>query len=152
MEKVQLLSRNLRRVKQLYNKLLLRELAAHDLDQHYEALLVLAEQDKPITQNMLAELLQMDKSRIVSIVYALGKKKLIISKTNPADRRQHYISLSAKAKEAIPVIEGIIKRVNDLANAGLSDEKLSTFFEVSAMMHQNLLRNATSEHVALTDK
>jgi DNA-binding MarR family transcriptional regulator len=152
MEHVQLLSRNLRKVKQLYNKLLLRELAAHDLDQHYEALLILAEQDKPITQNMLAELLQMDKSRIVSIVYALGKKKLIISKTNPADRREHYISLSAKARAAIPVIESVIRKVNELANAGLTDEKLSTFFEVSAMMHQNLLQNTSVETILVNSK
>src|SRR3569623_980942 len=102
MEQELLLSKTLRRVKQLYHKILLRELAIRDLDQHFEALLVLSEQEKPITQNTLAELLQMDKSRIVSIVYDLGKKHLIISKTNPAYRRQHYISLSAKAKAAIP--------------------------------------------------
>jgi len=145
MEQVQLLSRNLRRVKQLYNRILLRELAVHGLDAHFEALLALSEQEKHVTQNNLAELLQMDKSRIVSIVYDLGKRHLILIKTNPADRREHYITLSAKGREAIPVIESIIKKVNEMANMGLSDEKLSAFFEVSALMHQNLLHNIAAD-------
>ena len=152
MEQVQLLSRNLRRVKQLYNRILLRELAAHNLDQHFEALLALSEQDKPVTQNMLAELLQMDKSRIVSIVYDLGKRNLIIIKTNPADRREHYITLSAKGKGAIPVIENTIAKVNELANTGISEEKLLAFFEASAAMHQNLAKYAEPEALALNAK
>jgi DNA-binding MarR family transcriptional regulator len=142
MERVQLLSRNLRGIKQLYNKTLRRELSSHGLDMHFEALLVLSEQEKPVTQNMLAELLQMDKSRIVSIVYDLKKKNLITIKTNPADRRQHYISLSSKAREAIPVIEETVKKVNELVNAGISDEKLLAFFEVSGMMKKNLTGNS----------
>jgi len=141
MERVQLLSLNLRGIKQLYNKTLRRELAAHGLDLHFEALLVLSEQEKPVTQNMLAELLQMDKSRIVSIVYDLKKKHLITSKTNPSDRREHYISLSGKAKEAIPIIEGAIKKVNGMVNAGINNEKLQAFFEVSCMMRKNLTGN-----------
>lgn len=148
MERVQLLSRNLRRVKQLYHRILLRELAVHGLDQHFEAILALSEQEKPVTQNNLAELLQMDKSRIVSIVYDLSKKQLITIKTNPADRREHNIALSAKGRQAIPVIEDIIKNVNDMANAGLSDEQLSAFFQVSVLMHQNLLANAVTENSA----
>jgi len=152
MEQVQLLSRNLRRVKQLYNRILLRELGTFGLDQHFEALLIIAEQEKPLTQNNLAELLQMDKSRIVSIVYDLGKKHLITVKTNPSDRREHYITLSTKGKGAIPVIEDVIKKVNDMANEGLSEDQLNIFFEVSARMHQNLLHNTTAENPASSVK
>lgn len=146
MERVQLLSRYLRGIKQLYNKTLRRELASHGLDVHFEALLALSEQEKRVTQNMLAELLQTDKSRIVSIVYDLKKKHLILIKTNPADRREHYISLSAKARAAVPIIEEVIKKVNSMVNAGIGDEKLQAFFEVSCMMRRNLLKNGDMEN------
>jgi DNA-binding MarR family transcriptional regulator len=152
MEQAQLLSRNLRRVKQLYNRILLRELAIHNLDQHFEALMALSEQDKPVTQNMLAELLQMDKSRIVSIVYDLGKRHLIIIKTNPADRREHFINLSVKGKAAIPVIENTINKVNEFANTGISEADLDIFFGVSSAMHQNLAKYAEQEAFALNAK
>ena len=151
MERIQLLSRNLRGIKQLYNKTLRRELALHGLDVHFEALLVLAEQEKPVTQNMLAELLQMDKSRIVSIVYDLKKKHLIIIKTNPADRRQHYISLSGKAREAIPIIVEAVRKVNELVNAGIGDEKLKAFFEVSCLMRKNLTENSSPVPTSAND-
>jgi DNA-binding MarR family transcriptional regulator len=138
MEQVHLLSKNLRRINNLYNKILLNELSTLKLDQHFEALLVLGMQDKPITQNTLAELLRTDKSRIVNIVYELGERGLINSTTNPDDRREHYISLSDKAEKLIPAIAKAVEKTNQLAVTGIKKEKLLAFMEVSELIERNL--------------
>jgi DNA-binding MarR family transcriptional regulator len=138
MAHVQLLSRNLKQVANLYTKILVKELAARQLDQHYEILLILAEQQLPVTQSKLAELLRVDKSRMVSIIYELEQKELISIKRNPADRREHYINLSDTALATISAIGKIVDKVNKQAKAGISPEKLQVFFEVSGQLQQNL--------------
>jgi DNA-binding MarR family transcriptional regulator len=138
MKSVQLISHGLRRINYLYNKKLSKELSAFELDHHFEVLLVLATQEKPVTQNKLAELLQIDKSRTAVIVFDLEKRGLVQIKINPDDRRQHYVSLSSSALTSIPHIEVSIEKINQLAEAGIEQQKLSTFFEVSEMIQQNL--------------
>jgi DNA-binding MarR family transcriptional regulator len=140
MKSVQLISHGLRRINHLYNKMLTKELSAFELDHHFEVLLVLATQKKPITQNKLAELLQIDKSRTAVIVFDLEKRGLIQIKINPDDRRQHYVSLSPSAITSIPHIQISIERINQLAEAGIEEQKLNTFFEVSEMIQQNLVK------------
>ncbi|OKS87320.1 hypothetical protein RG47T_2781 [Mucilaginibacter polytrichastri] len=122
--------------------MLTKELSAFELDHHFEALLMLGIQDHPVTQNQLAELLQVDKSRVVSIIAYLEQKKLIKIEKNPADRREHYVHLSSDAVSSIPYIERSVEKINELAEFGIEDEKLATFFEVSEMIQQNLLKQA----------
>jgi DNA-binding MarR family transcriptional regulator len=139
MSTVQLISQSLKKINYLYSKMLSKELSAFKLDHHFEALLVLATQEKPVTQNKLAELLQIDKSRTAVIVFDLEKRGLIQIQVNPNDRRQHYVSLSSTALTSIPHIEITIGKINQLAEAGIEQQKLSTFYEVSEMMQKNLL-------------
>jgi len=139
MSTVQLISQSLKKINYLYSKMLSKELSAFKLDHHFEALLVLATQEKPVTQNRLAELLQIDKSRTAVIVFDLEKRGLIEIKVNPNDRRQHYVSLSPTALTSIPHIEITIEKINQLAEAGIEQQKLSTFYEVSEMMQRNLV-------------
>jgi DNA-binding MarR family transcriptional regulator len=142
MKHVQLISRSLRQINNLYKKMLTKELSAFQLDHHFEALLMLAIQDRPVTQNQLAELLQVDKSRVVSIIAYLEQRHLITIEKNPADRREHYIHLSSDAVSSIPHIERSVEKINELAEFGIEHEKLATFFEVSEMIQQNLLKQA----------
>jgi DNA-binding MarR family transcriptional regulator len=142
MKHVQLISRSLRQINNLYKKMLTKELSAFQLDHHFEALLMLAIQDRPVTQNQLAELLQVDKSRVVSIIAYLEQRNLITIEKNPADRREHYIHLSSDAVSSIPNIERSVEKINELAEFGIEHEKLATFFEVSEMIQQNLLKQA----------
>jgi DNA-binding MarR family transcriptional regulator len=141
MKPVQLISRNLKQINNLYTKSLSKELSAIQLDDHFEVLFLLSIQEQPVTQNKLAQLLQIDKSRMANIVFYLEKKELITVETNPADRRQHYVYLSSTALPSIPYIEKTIKKINQLAETGIAEEKLNVFFEVSEMIRQNLVNN-----------
>jgi DNA-binding MarR family transcriptional regulator len=134
----QLISRNLKKINNLYTKILSKELAPHKLDHHFEALYLLAITDQHVSQNHLAEMMQIDKSRMAIIIFDLEQRGLIQIKINPDDRRQHYVYLSLLAIQAIPEIEKTVKKINDVVEAGIPEEKLHTFFEVSEMMRQNL--------------
>ena len=140
MKSVQLISQRLKKINHLYTKMISKELSAFELDHHFEVLLALAMQDKPVTQNRLAELLQIDKSRTAVIVFDLEKRGLVQININPDDRRQHYVSLSPSAVSSIPHIELSIEKRNQLAEAGIEQQKLMTFFEVSEMIQQNLVK------------
>ncbi|NCD71123.1 MarR family winged helix-turn-helix transcriptional regulator [Mucilaginibacter agri] len=140
MKHIQLLSQNLRLINYFYTKSLDKELSSMKADYHFEALLVLADQEHPITQNQLAELLHIDKSRVANIVFSMEEQEIIIVKTNPADRRQHLISLSPKAVKSIPGIEKTVEEVNRMANLGISEEKLAVFKEVTEAMMHNLIK------------
>lgn len=134
----QLISRNLKKINNLYTKILSKELAPHKLDHHFEALYLLAITDQHVSQNYLAEMMQIDKSRMAIIIFDLEQRGLIQIKINPDDRRQHYVYLSSLAIMAIPEIEKTVKKINDVVEAGIPEEKLHAFFEVSEMMRQNL--------------
>jgi DNA-binding MarR family transcriptional regulator len=140
MKSVQLISQRLKKINNLYTRMISKELSALELDHHFEVLLTLATQEKPVTQNKLAELLQIDKSRMAVIVFELEKRRLVQININPDDRRQHYVSLSPSAINSIPHIEISVEKINQLAEAGIERQKLVTFFEVSEMIQQNLVK------------
>lgn len=140
MKRAQLISKNLRKINYLYTKVLSKELSALHLDQHFEVLLLLDNQEHPLTQNKLAELMQIDKSRMANIIFYLEKKELIYIKRNPADRREHYVYLSSAAKTSIPQIEKTVEKINEIAATGITQEKLGVFFEVSETIQQNLVK------------
>lgn len=139
MENIHLLSQNLRLINYFYTRSLAKELSAMKVGYHFEVLLILARQEQPLTQNQLAELLHIDKSRVANIVSSLQEKKLVTVKTNPADRRQHHISLSPDSFQSIPRIERKIQQINEKVHMGISKEKLAVFIEVAEAMMQNLI-------------
>lgn len=152
MKNTELLSQNLRLINHLYTRSLTRELSSIDANHHFEVLLMLAKQQKPITQNQLAELLHIDKSRVAHIIFSMEESKIVLVKTNPADRRQHLISLSPNALKSIPDIEQKVMEINELANTGISEEKLIVFTEVAEAMMQNLTKNKTGKNHPESDQ
>ena len=152
MKNTELLSQNLRLINYFYTRNLSRELSAIKVNHHFEVLLTLAKQKKPITQNQLAELLHIDKSRVALIIFSMEENEVVMVRTNPADRRQHLISLSPAALKSIPYIEKKVKEVNEMANTGISQEKLSVFIEVAEAMMQNLTRKSQGKSPSETSQ
>jgi DNA-binding MarR family transcriptional regulator len=75
---------------------------------------------------------------MANILFQLGENKLVSIKINPADRRQHYVSISSDGLLAIPYIETKVQQINDVAEADITEEKLNVFFEVVETIRQNL--------------
>ena len=123
----------------MYSKLLTKQFSEVDLDNYVEILLIISDQEHPLTQTQLAGLFQIDKSRMVSILFSLSQKEFIQVVRNPADRREHFVYLSAKAEEMIPTIKDILYQTTILARNGITQEKLNCCFDVLETMQKNLL-------------
>ncbi len=152
MKNTELLSQNLRLINYFYTRNISRELSSIKADHHFEVLLMLAKQKQPITQNQLAALLHIDKSRVAHIIFSMEENQVVMVRTNPDDRRQHLISLSPTALKTIPYIEKKVKEVNELANTGISEEKLSVFIEVAEAMMQNLTKQKSGKKASKTEE
>jgi len=141
MHSLQLLSQNLRLISKLYARLLSLEVPALDSQAHFSAMLALAEQATPITQNQLAEILKIDKSRGAFVVLALLKANLIEIEVNSADRREHLVRLSAGGIDMAKVILEKVKYIDDLSKTGISPNDLALFYNVSQKIERNLTAN-----------
>ena len=73
---------------------------------------------------VLAEQLYMDRPTMSGIIDRLQKKGLLSTKGNPEDRRSQVISLTKKAMEILPDLQGLSNSIIDKATTGFEDEEL----------------------------
>lgn len=109
-----------------------------DMDKYYYALTVICHYDGELTQNALAEKLGKDKSVIVKIIDTLADKGFVNRQKNPADKRQHLLLVTDKAKKAVPLIIAQFERMNRLAVRDISAPELAVFEQVLGKMKENL--------------
>jgi MarR family transcriptional regulator for hemolysin len=109
-----------------------------DMDKYYYALTVICHHDGELTQNALAEKLGKDKSVIVKIIDTLAEKGFVYRQKNPADRRQHFLGATDKAKEAVPLIVAEFERMNRSAGKNISANEMEVFERVLGKMKENL--------------
>ena len=121
------------------------------LDRYHYALLLIDEHNEILTQKALAELLQVDKSFMVSMIDYLTDGGFVYRETNSDDRRQQVIKLTAHAKEIIPQIHKSIQVLNQRAFESVSKEKMNAFFETIEIL-QNNLNTLTTQEIMLDYK
>lgn len=109
-----------------------------DMDKYYYALTVIDHYDGKLTQNALAEILGKDKSVIVKIIDTLAEKGFVNRRKNPADRRQHLLVATDKAKKAVPLISAQFERMNRSAGRNISAGEMEVFENVLVKMRENL--------------
>lgn len=109
-----------------------------EMDKYYYALTVICHHDGELTQNALAEILGKDKSVIVKIIDTLAEKGFVYREKNPADRRQHFLRVTDKAKQAVPHIIAGFERMNSSAGKNISAHDMEVFERVLGKMKENL--------------
>jgi MarR family transcriptional regulator for hemolysin len=109
-----------------------------DMDKYYYALSVIYYHDGELTQNALAEILGKDKSIIVKIIDTLTEKGFVYRQKNPADRRQHLLGVTDKAKKAVPHIITEFEHMNQSASKGIPAQEMEVFENVLNKMKENL--------------
>lgn len=120
-----------------------------DMDRYYYALSIIYYHDGELTQNALAEILGKDKSIIVKIIDTLTDKGFVYRQKNPADRRQHLLGVTDKAKKAVPYIIAEFESMNQSAAKNISTQDMEIFEQVLAKMKENLkeFNNKTSTNI-----
>jgi DNA-binding MarR family transcriptional regulator len=134
------LSKKLRRIAGMYTTALANSLMEFDIDRYFDVLLILSEQSELLTQKRLAEVMHIDKSRIVTILYYLSQKGYVRIEKNPKDRREHFVLLTDKGNLSIPLIKAAIKKNNKLSTMGLSAADFNKCLTMLSIIEKNLKR------------
>jgi len=121
---------------------LLRVRLSHlDIDRNYFALVVIDACDGDITQQELSLMLDTDKVSIVRVIDYLSVKGYVKRKRNKNDKRKYSLSLTEKAKLALPEIKESFSEINKIVLKGLQDQQISELSESIRKIKHNITEN-----------
>jgi MarR family transcriptional regulator for hemolysin len=86
----------------------------------------------------LANELGKDKSIIVNIIDTLSEQGFVYREINPADRREHFLRVTEKAKKAVPKLIYAFETLNKSITEDISDEEMEIFNTVLTKMSTNI--------------
>ena len=138
-----LLSKNLRRLSRLYTRTIARELPVFQPEYFIDILLFLSSRASPATQKELADYLQVDKSRMVTMIDELTRQQYVFTERNPRDRREHFVFLTEQGSLLVPIIKEAIDKVDTVLYRELNKELLDCFHAILVKMEQNLNQTST---------
>lgn len=124
-----------------YLHLLRTKLQHLDIDRNYFAIIVIGSQDREITQQELAILLDTDKVSIVRIVDYLSGKGYVQRIRKTDDRRKHSLILTDKAKLALPEIKKAFNDLNKSVLNGLESSQILDLAEILKKIKINITDN-----------
>lgn len=123
----------------------LSKMVAHlSIDRYHYVLIIIDSHDGNLTQKALAEILNIDKSYMATILDYLEEKDYVIREKNPNDRREQLIKLTGLAKTGIPIIREAIKKLNERAFHSICKSNKQLFNEVLETIQQNLIGTSTN--------
>jgi len=117
-----------------------------DINQYYYVLTLICYHDGKLTQTALADMLGKDKSSMVAIIDSLSAKGFVFREINPADRREHLLRVTEKAKNAVPEIVDSFEKMNNYMTDNISQDDMAVFYNVLLKMQQNLKSISTHEN------
>ena len=126
-------------VSKKYLSALSKMVAQLSIDRYHYVLILLDSHDENLTQKALAEILNIDKSYMATILDYLEEKGFVIREKNPNDRREQLIKLTALAKINIPVIKEAIKKLNERAFNDICQSNKQLFNEILNKIQENLV-------------
>ena len=126
-------------VSKKYLSTLAKMVAQISIDRYHYVLILLDSHDENLTQKALAEILNIDKSYMATILDYLEEKGFVIREKNPNDRREQLIKLTALAKINIPVIKEAIKKLNERAFNDICQSNKQLFNEILNKIQENLV-------------
>jgi MarR family transcriptional regulator, transcriptional regulator for hemolysin len=121
-----------------YYGALAKRLEHLEIERHYSILIFIEGATHGCTQQCICDCMKIDKVSMVGILDYLIKKKYIKKTVNQADRREHFIQLSEKAKKILPEIHQAIESLNNEAFKGIPRDKQKEFYQYIYQMQTNL--------------
>lgn len=143
MKIVEPISRKLIRLGNLYLGELSKITEHLDINRYYYVLTLICFHDGKLTQTALADMLGKDKSTMVAIIDTLSEKGFVFREINPADRREHLLCATEKAKKAVPEIIDAFENMNKNMTENISEDDMLVFYNVLFKMQENLNSVAT---------
>jgi MarR family transcriptional regulator, transcriptional regulator for hemolysin len=139
------LSKDFTYLSRLYYGAVSNKLNGLEIERYYYTLILIKEAEGKLTQKELSGRICSDKVFTVKILDYLAEKGMIRREVNEKDRREHFLSLTAKGEKLIPTIA---KAYNDTTTAvlkGVKKEEKEIYFKVIGQMKANLLALPTDD-------
>jgi MarR family transcriptional regulator, transcriptional regulator for hemolysin len=141
---VQPVGRILSRVGKSYLQLLNARLNYLDIERYYYALMLIEMGQGKITQNELASQLETDKVSIVRTIDYLAEKGYVDRIRSSTDKRKYCLTLTDKAKNALPGIKESLNEITELAFKGISESQITAFYLTLDTIKNNLRKANTT--------
>lgn len=135
---VEPISRKLNYLGRAYLSLLAKQVEYLGISRYYYALSYICYHDGELTQNALAKVLGKDKSIIVNIIDTLTGQGFVYREVNPADRREHLLKVTDKAKKIVPRIVEAFEIINKSITEEISEQEMEIFNIVLTKMENNI--------------
>lgn len=121
-----------------YYGVLSKSLEKLETERYFSVLFYILNNNGCCCQQNICNSLAIDKTAMVKILDTLQKAGFIERKKNPHDRREHFISLSAKGKKEAKEITKAFARIDREMFADISEEEKNTFLKVLDQVSFNL--------------
>ena len=121
----------------MYYGALTKSLESLDIERYYSVLYFLHD-NKNCCQQVVCDNLKIDKTAMVKIMDYLTKAGLIERKTNPKDRREHFITLSKKGEKQTKEIVRSFSKLDEEAFSNISPAERRAFEKVMLKVCDNL--------------
>lgn len=122
------------------------------IDRYQYVLVLIENHHENLTQKALAELLQVDKSFMVTIVDYLTNKGYVLREKNPNDRREQLIKLTPQAKKDLREIKEAFAELNEKSLRNIDAEQIAIYNEVIKAIELNLNHSNPNEIIVAFKK
>lgn len=121
----------------MYYGALTKSLEKLDVERYFSVLYFL-HNNKNCCQQVICDNLKVDKTAMVKVMDYLSKAGLIERKTNPNDRREHFISLSKKGEKQTKEVVKSFNMIDEKAFLHISEAERKAFVKVMHKVCENL--------------
>lgn len=121
----------------MYYGALTKSLEKLDIERYFSVLYFL-HNNKNCCQQVICDNLKVDKTAMVKVMDYLSKAGLIERKTNPKDRREHFISLSKKGEKQTKEVVKSFEMIDEKAFSNISETERKAFVKVMHKVCENL--------------
>ena len=131
------LGRKMDKIGRMFQVMLQDYLKHLDIDRSFYPLLLI-ESGNGITQQELADKLLCDKVQVVRIVDYLSSNGYVERIQNPTDKRKYELTITEKARLALPEIKKTLDKVTNIAVKSLSEDQVHELRKMLIIIESNL--------------
>ncbi|MCS7175289.1 MarR family winged helix-turn-helix transcriptional regulator [Pseudothermotoga sp.] len=135
-------------IQRLHFHLIHKELERHDIHPGQLPTLMIVEKNEGITQNQIAEKLNLRSATVAIVLKRMEKAGLIYRKQDENDRRLHRVYLTEKGKNYCKFLKQQAQKVEEIATRGFSEEERIQLKELLDKIIANLRGSLGSDHNA----
>ena len=127
------------RISKIFFGTLQKRLSNLEISRSFYPLLLIHFKDGELTQQNLADELQIDKVQVVHIIDYLSENGYVTRVQNAKDRREYKLFMTDKGRGNIPMIRKTIDELMGIAFKDIPSEKIEELYETLYLVKRNLL-------------